>query len=98
MEIPTHMKAWMYYEYGSFTDVLKFDEAKTTSVPQVKDDQVLIKIVAAALNPIDAKRMTGFFKPTDSPLPVSFLISHSTTTPHASFFCMHGFKNIHRMI
>ncbi|KAF7131916.1 hypothetical protein RHSIM_Rhsim09G0002800 [Rhododendron simsii] len=70
MEIPTHMKAWMYYEYGSFTDVLKFDEAKTTSVPQVKDDQVLIKVVAAALNPIDAKRMTGFFEPTDSPLPV----------------------------
>ncbi|KAI8537141.1 hypothetical protein RHMOL_Rhmol09G0002600 [Rhododendron molle] len=63
------MKAWMYYEYGSFTDVLKFDEARTTSVPQVKDDQVLIKVVAAALNPIDAKRMTGFFKPTDSPLP-----------------------------
>lgn len=79
MEIPTHMKACMYYEYGSFTDVPKFDEAKTTSVPQVKDDQVLIKVVAAALNPIDAKRMTGFFEPTDSPLPVSFLISHSTT-------------------
>ncbi|KAI8541490.1 hypothetical protein RHMOL_Rhmol08G0065100 [Rhododendron molle] len=67
-EIPSHMKAWMYYDYGSFTDVLKF-ETKTSTVPQVKDDQVLVKVVAAALNPVDTLRMMGFFKATDSPLP-----------------------------
>ncbi|XP_058180370.1 2-methylene-furan-3-one reductase-like [Rhododendron vialii] len=67
-EIPSHMKAWMYYDYGSFTDVLKFETK--TSVPQViKDDQVLVKVVAAALNPVDTARMMGFFKATDSPLP-----------------------------
>ncbi|KAH7852163.1 hypothetical protein Vadar_021331 [Vaccinium darrowii] len=61
------MKAWMYHEHGSFTDVLKFETK--TSLPQVKDDQVLIKVVAAALNPVDAVRMLGFFKATDCPLP-----------------------------
>ncbi|KAK1581046.1 hypothetical protein Q3G72_021785 [Acer saccharum] len=60
------MKAWVYGEYGG-VDVLKFDE--NVSVPEVKEDQVLIKVVAAALNPVDAKRMQGIFKATDSPLP-----------------------------
>ncbi|KAK9272466.1 hypothetical protein L1049_002839 [Liquidambar formosana] len=64
--IPSEMKAWVYAEYGG-ADVLKLDSS--ISVPQVKDDQVLIKVVAAALNPVDAKRMLGFFKSTDSPLP-----------------------------
>ncbi|KAG5534937.1 hypothetical protein RHGRI_022897 [Rhododendron griersonianum] len=68
-EIPSHMKAWKYYDYGSFTDVLKFETE--TTLPQVlKDDQVLVKVVAAALNPVDTARMMGFFKATDSPLPV----------------------------
>lgn len=65
--VPSEMKAWVYGEYGG-VDVLKFDEK--VSVPQVKEDQVLIKVVAAALNPVDAKRRQGKFKATDSPLPV----------------------------
>ncbi|XP_044480706.1 NADPH-dependent alkenal/one oxidoreductase, chloroplastic-like [Mangifera indica] len=64
--VPSEMKAWVYGEYGG-VDVLKFDEK--VSVPQVKEDQVLIKVVAAALNPVDAKRRQGKFKATDSPLP-----------------------------
>ncbi|XP_022776083.1 2-methylene-furan-3-one reductase-like [Durio zibethinus] len=64
--VPNEMKAWVYGEYGG-VDVLKFDE--TVAVPQVKEDQVLIKVVAAALNPVDAKRRQGKFKATDSPLP-----------------------------
>ncbi|EEF37017.1 2-methylene-furan-3-one reductase [Ricinus communis] len=64
--LPSEMKAWVYGEYGG-VDVLKFDEK--VSVPEVKEDQVLIKVVAAALNPVDAKRRQGKFKATDSPLP-----------------------------
>ncbi|KAF8390408.1 hypothetical protein HHK36_024934 [Tetracentron sinense] len=64
--IPSEMKAWVYGEYGG-VDVLKLDSK--VSVPEVKEDQVLIKVVAAALNPVDAKRMQGKFKATDSPLP-----------------------------
>ncbi|KAI4382600.1 hypothetical protein MLD38_008545 [Melastoma candidum] len=65
-EIPSTMKAWVYEEYGG-VDVLKFDEG--VAVPEVKDDQVLIKVAAAALNPVDFKRRQGKFKASDSPLP-----------------------------
>lgn len=64
--VPTEMKAWVYEEYGG-VDVLKVDS--NVKVPQVKDDQVLIKVVAAAINPVDAKRRLGKFKASDSPLP-----------------------------
>ncbi|KAL0814301.1 hypothetical protein Bca101_070744 [Brassica carinata] len=64
--IPSEMKAWVYSEYGG-VDVLKVES--NIAVPVVNDDQVLIKVVAAALNPVDAKRRQGKFKATDSPLP-----------------------------
>ena len=64
--LPNTMRAWLYGEYGG-VDVLKFDSS--VSVPELKEDQVLIKVVAAALNPVDAKRRQGKFKATDSPLP-----------------------------
>ncbi|KAK2977759.1 hypothetical protein RJ640_016148 [Escallonia rubra] len=64
--VPSTMKAWVYGDYGG-VDVLKFESS--VSVPEVKDDQVLIKVAAAALNPVDFKRRLGKFKATDSPLP-----------------------------
>ncbi|KAH7547118.1 hypothetical protein FEM48_Zijuj01G0273100 [Ziziphus jujuba var. spinosa] len=67
--IPSVNKAWIYEEYGKSADVLKFEA--NFPVPQVKEDQVLIKVVAASLNPIDFKRMLGFFKNIDSPRPQS---------------------------
>ena len=70
--IPSVNKAWIYSEYGKSADVLKFDS--NFPVPEVKEDQVLIKVVAAALNPIDFKRMFGLFKVIDSPPPVSLFL------------------------
>lgn len=67
--IPTVMKAWVYGDYGG-VEVLKLDS--DVSVPPVNDDQVLVKVAAAALNPVDFKRRLGKFKATDSPLPVTF--------------------------
>lgn len=65
-EVPGTMKAWAYDEYGD-VGVLKLDEA--VAVPAVGEDQVLVKVAAAALNPVDFKRRAGKFKATDSPLP-----------------------------
>ncbi|KAL8218923.1 hypothetical protein R6Q57_022296 [Mikania cordata] len=62
------IKAWQYAEYGS-VDVLKL--ATDVAVPEINDDQVLVKVVAAALNPVDYKRRLGYFKATDSPLPIT---------------------------
>ncbi|XP_004509819.1 2-methylene-furan-3-one reductase-like [Cicer arietinum] len=65
-QVPSEMKAWVYGEYGG-VDVLKFDSS--IAVPDVKEDQVLVRVFAAALNPVDGKRRQGKFKATDSPLP-----------------------------
>jgi len=65
MEVPTTQKGWTYSEYGS-REVLKF--AEDIPVPEVKADEVLVKVHAAALNPVDFKRRSGKF-PDDSELP-----------------------------
>ncbi|QHO43471.1 2-methylene-furan-3-one reductase isoform X2 [Arachis hypogaea] len=67
--IPSHIKAWVYNEYGNIEETLKLDS--NIALPQLKDDQVLIKVVAAALNPVDYKRALGFFKDSDSPFPTA---------------------------
>ncbi|PON52528.1 Alcohol dehydrogenase superfamily, zinc-type [Parasponia andersonii] len=67
--IPSLNKAWIYSDYGKSADVLKFDP--NVAVPEVREDQMLIKVVAAALNPVDYKRMLSWFKAIDSPPPVS---------------------------
>ncbi|XVF60313.1 hypothetical protein PTKIN_Ptkin08bG0035200 [Pterospermum kingtungense] len=66
--LPSKMKAWSYSEYGKSSDVLKLDS--DVVVPQPNDDQVLVKVVAAGINPVDFKRMLGMFKQIDSPLPI----------------------------
>ncbi|KAG8087186.1 hypothetical protein GUJ93_ZPchr0010g7923 [Zizania palustris] len=64
--VPATMKAWAYDDYGD-ASVLRLDEA--VAVPAVGEDQVLVRVAAAALNPVDSKRRAGKFKATDSPLP-----------------------------
>nr|XP_027076032.1 2-methylene-furan-3-one reductase-like [Coffea arabica] len=65
VNIPSKMKAWVYGQYGTPEDVLKL--GSEADVPDLNDDQVLIKVVAASLNPIDFKHMHGYFKAIDSP-------------------------------
>ncbi|KAE8657625.1 2-methylene-furan-3-one reductase [Hibiscus syriacus] len=66
--LPSKMKAWTYAEYGKSSDVLKLNSE--VDVPQMNDDQVIVKVVAAGINPIDFKRMAGMLKHTDSPFPI----------------------------
>src|SRR5437762_6577985 len=49
------MKAIVYHSYGS-ADVLKLEDIQQ---PVPRDDQVLIKVRAAALNPLDWRMMKG---------------------------------------
>ncbi|XP_060958155.1 2-methylene-furan-3-one reductase-like [Cannabis sativa] len=65
--IPSVNKGWVYSEYGKSCHVLKLDS--NVGVPEVREDQVLIKVVAASINPVDYQRMLGFFKTIDSPPP-----------------------------
>ncbi|KAJ7970853.1 2-methylene-furan-3-one reductase-like [Quillaja saponaria] len=62
--IPSHIKGWVYSEYGKASDVLKLDP--NVPIPELKEDQVLIKVIAAALNPVDSKRQLGYFKDSDT--------------------------------
>ncbi|KAG6495568.1 hypothetical protein ZIOFF_043394 [Zingiber officinale] len=65
-DVPPKMKAWVYDDYGPVS-VLRADDG--VLVPEVEDQQVLVKVVAAALNPVDFKRRQGMFKSADSALP-----------------------------
>jgi NADPH:quinone reductase-like Zn-dependent oxidoreductase len=49
------MKAIVVHEYGG-PDVLKLEDAPR---PEPKDDQVLIRVIAAGVNPVDAHVRTG---------------------------------------
>ncbi|CAI5993033.1 unnamed protein product [Closterium sp. NIES-65] len=58
-------KGWSYSAYGS-RDNITFGDV---SVPELKPNQVLIRVAAGALNPVDFKRREGKFPAKDSPFP-----------------------------
>src|ERR1039457_1631377 len=69
VETDDHMKAIVYYNYGS-PDVLKYEEIEK---PTAGDDEVLVRVRAASVNPLDwhfmrgtpyfVRIMTGFRRP-----------------------------------
>jgi NADPH:quinone reductase-like Zn-dependent oxidoreductase len=52
------MKAIRIHEYGD-RNVLQYEECP---VPQISDDEVLINVIATAINPIDWKVLEGYLK------------------------------------
>ncbi len=52
------MKAVRIHEYGN-EDVLIYEDAP---VPVIQDDEVLIKVHAASVNPVDWKTREGYVK------------------------------------
>ncbi|TYI20691.1 hypothetical protein ES332_A07G256100v1 [Gossypium tomentosum] len=65
--VPCTMKAWIYGQHGKPEDVLKLKS--DVVVPELKEDQVLVKVMASGLNPVDNKRMIGIFVHAECPLP-----------------------------
>lgn len=55
--VPKTQKAWVYEEYGPKENLHIAD----VNVPSTAPDQVLIKVKAASLNPIDTLRRSGYF-------------------------------------
>ncbi|XP_057437305.1 2-methylene-furan-3-one reductase-like [Lotus japonicus] len=67
--IPYHVKAWIYSEHGkSSVHVLKFEN--NLPIPVTKPDQVLIKVVAAALDPVDFLKTQGHHQDSHYPFPI----------------------------
>jgi NADPH:quinone reductase-like Zn-dependent oxidoreductase len=54
-EVPKMMKAIVAHEYGG-PEVLKYEEA---SVPEAKDNEVLVRVVACGVNPADPLVVSG---------------------------------------
>lgn len=50
------MRAWVYERYGPPNDVLQL---RQVDVPSINDDQVLVRVRAASVNPLDWHLMTG---------------------------------------
>ena len=62
----TLMKAVRIHSYGG-VDALKFEDAPR---PRPKDDEVLVRVIAAAVNPVDAKVRQGAFRMPGATMPL----------------------------
>jgi NADPH:quinone reductase-like Zn-dependent oxidoreductase len=60
------MKAVRLHSYGG-AEVLKYEDAPR---PDVKDDEILVRVIAASVNPVDAKVRQGHFKPPGAKMPL----------------------------
>ena len=60
------MKAVRMHAYGG-TEVLKYEDAAR---PEPADNEILVRVVAAGVNPVDAKVRAGMFKQPGAKLPL----------------------------
>ena len=58
--VPTAMRAVRFTSYGALDEVVQFKQ--DLPVPKPADDEILIAVRAAGVNPIDWKLLSGFFK------------------------------------
>eukprot|EP00246_Nothoceros_aenigmaticus_P016876 TRINITY_DN78_c0_g1_i1.p1 TRINITY_DN78_c0_g1~~TRINITY_DN78_c0_g1_i1.p1 ORF type:complete len:330 (-),score=65.05 TRINITY_DN78_c0_g1_i1:413-1402(-) len=65
--VPPTQKAWTYKQYGPVQQNLRLEDNVEVQGPA--PDQVLVKVKAASLNPIDFLRYGGKFEAIDSELP-----------------------------
>jgi len=64
------MKRYAFSRYGAFREVIRLEEA---SLPVLHHNDVLVKISASGLNPIDLKIVKGYLRPIQRlALPASF--------------------------
>ena len=57
-KLPRSMKRWELLKYGTLDDL---QLAPSTNIPgKLKNDQVLIKVIAASVNPIDLEMVEGY--------------------------------------
>ena len=60
------MKAVRLHSYGG-AEVLKYEDAPR---PEPGDDEILVRVIAASVNPVDAKVRQGHFKPPGAKMPL----------------------------
>ena len=65
-ETTTTMKAVRIHSYGE-AEVLKYEDAPR---PEPKEDEILVRVFAASVNPVDAKVRQGHFKPPGAQMPL----------------------------
>jgi NADPH:quinone reductase-like Zn-dependent oxidoreductase len=60
-----NMRAIVMHEYGG-PDVLKYEQVPR---PEPKDDQILVRVIAAGVNPGDAMLRSGMFGKSEKDVP-----------------------------
>ncbi|HEX8679092.1 MAG TPA: NADP-dependent oxidoreductase, partial [Chthoniobacterales bacterium] len=63
---PASMKAIRIHGYGGI-DVLKYEDAPR---PEPTEDELLVRVIAAGVNPVDAKVRLGHFRPPGVKMPL----------------------------
>ena len=64
---PTEVKAWYFEQFGDPAETFKFG---TVVLPELEAGDVLVKVKAVGLNPVDKMNYRGQFYPANVKFPV----------------------------